>query len=107
MSQIFKAHVNNDILICLFDNICVKMNNYYFFNTNAFKKGVFNNKIQEFLIACKPFYHSSKQKYLDNKLTYNSFTTVLRQICKFNQISFTSKIKYDKSNYEIQYFVYI
>jgi len=30
----------------------------------------------------------------------------LRQICKYNHLPFTSKIKYDKSNYEINYYIY-
>ena len=46
-------------------------------------------------------------KYLDKKLTYNSFTTILRQICNYNKITYTSQIKYDKSSYEITYYIYI
>ena len=36
------------------------------------------------------YYHNSKKKYLERKLTYNSFTTVLRQICNFNNITYTT-----------------
>ena len=60
-----------------------------------------------FLIEeCKPYYHLSKRKYLEKKVTYNSFTTVLRQICNYNKIIYTSQIKYDKSKYEIVYYIY-
>ena len=106
-SQIFKTNVPNELFFNLLDSICMKNDKHYTFNANAFKKGVFNNKIQEFLNSCVPYYHVSKQKYLEKKLTYNTFTTVLRQICNFNKIIYTSQIKYDKSSYEITYYIYI
>ena len=62
--------------------------------------------IQKFLLDCNKYYHISKKKYLEKKLTYNTFTTVLRQICNFNKITHTSQIKYDKSNYDIFYYIY-
>ena len=106
MSQIFKQKIPNSILFDLLEKICVKTNNYYFVNNISFKKAVYNEDILSFLDECKSYYHISKHKYLNSQATYNSFTTILRQICKFNKISFTSKIKYDKSSYEIQYYVY-
>jgi len=106
-SQIFKKKVPNELFFTLLDSICLKNEKHYTFNFNAFKKGVFNEKIQQFLIECLSYYHISKQKYLEKKLTYNSFTTVLRQICNYNKITYTSQIKYDKSSYEITYYIYI
>ena len=105
MSQIFKKSIPNNILFDLLDTICVKQNMCYVFNLDAYKKGIYNEKFQSFLDTCKPYYHISKRKYLEKKLTYNSFTTVLRQICKFNKITYTTQIKYDKSNYDIYYYI--
>jgi hypothetical protein len=104
--QIFKNNVPNENLFSLLEAICIKTDKCYIFNTNSFKKGVFNDSLLEFINECKPYYHLSKQKYLEKKLTYNTFTTILRQICNFNNINYTSQIKYDKSNYEIIYYVY-
>ena len=106
-SQIFKKKVPNELFFTLLDSICLKNEKHYTFNSNAFKKGAFNEKIEHFLKECLPYYHISKKKYLEKKITYNSFTTVLRQICNYNKITYTSQIKYDKSNYEITYYVYI
>ena len=106
MCHIFINQVPTNMLIELLQNISVKHNNKFIFNKNAYKKGIFDNSIQEFIINCKPYYHISKQKYLDKKLTYNVINTIIRQICKFNNITFTSKIQYDKSNYEIIYYIY-
>jgi hypothetical protein len=75
--------------------------------TLLFKRGVYKESIQKFINECTPYYHLSKRKYLEKKLTFNSFTTILRQICNFNKISYTSQIKYDKSNYCIEYYIYI
>ena len=105
-SQIFKKPVPTELLFSLLENICVKQNKHYVFNNISFKKGVFNNDISTFIEECKPYYHLSKQKYIDKKLTYNSFTTILRQICKCNNITYTYQIKYEKSGYDIIYDVY-
>jgi len=105
-TQIFKKMVPSELLYSLLDEVCVKNEKYYIFNNNSFKKAIFNNKIADFIEKCKPFYHISKQKYLERKLTYNSFTTILRQICNFNKIIHTSQIKYDKSTYDIFYYIY-
>lgn len=105
-NQIFKKNVPNELLFTLLNSICSKNDKYYVFNNEAFKRGVFQESIQPFLTDCNKYYHISKKKYLERKLTYNTFTTVLRQICNFNSITYTSQIKYDKSNYDIIYYIY-
>jgi hypothetical protein len=105
-SQIFKNTVPNELLISLLDEIAVKTEKCFVFNNNSYKKGIFNDTIPTFLEKCKPYYHISKRKYLERKINYNSFITILRQICNFNKITYTSQIKYDKSNYDIVYYIY-
>ena len=106
-AQIFKKNIPNDLFFNLLNDICVKTEKYYVFNKNSYKKGVYNETLQKFLNDCSPYYHISKRKYLERKLSYNMFTTILRQICNFNKITYTSQIKYDKSEYEIIYYVYL
>jgi hypothetical protein len=106
-NQTFKKPFPKELLLELLENICIKTDKYYIINHDAYKKGVFNDSIVGFLEKCKPFYHLSKQKYLERKLTYNSFTTIVRQICNFNKITYTSQIKYNKSDYNIVYYVYL
>ena len=105
-TQIFKNNVPNNILFELLDKICPKNEKHYTLNHDSFKKGIYTQDIQNFLLLCTPYYHISKRKYLERKLTYNNFTTVLRQICNFNRITYTSQIKYDKSSYDILYYIY-
>ena len=105
-SQIFKQPIPNNLLFDLLDKICLKNNKHYIFNSDSYKKGVFNEEIQKFIELCKPYYFISKRKYLDKKLSYNSFVTILRQVCNFNKIVYASQIIYDKSSYNIVYYIY-
>lgn len=105
-SQIFKKQIPNEILFTLLENICNKNEKYYILNSISFKKGLYSDSISNFLELCKPFYYNSKKKYLERKMTYNMFTTVIRQICNFNNIKYTTQIKYDKSVYDIIYIIY-
>ena len=63
------------------------------------------NHIQSFYDKLLEYYHVSKQYYVTRKMTYKSFITVLRQLCKYFGLTYSSQIKYIKSNYEIIYHI--
>lgn len=105
--QIIKKDIPSDILINLLNNITKKQNNYYLINKISFKKAEYLNLLENFTSSLKEFYFASKLFYLDRKCTYSSFLTLVRHICKNNNISYISKIVYDKSSYEIIYYIYI
>lgn len=105
-SQIFKHKIPSNILFDLLDKICMKNDKYYTLNSDAFKKGVYKEEIPKFFEDCKPYYYLSKRKYLEKKIAYNAFTTIVRQICNFIKITYTSQIVYNKSVYDIVYYVY-
>ena len=105
-SQIFKNKIPNELLFALIEENAIKNDKCYVINNNSYKKGMFNESIPKFLEECKPYYHISKLKYLERKINYNFFITILRQICNFNKITYTSQIKYDKSQYDIIYYIY-
>lgn len=106
LKQIFKENIPPAILFELFEKICLKTDKYYFVDQNAFKKMHFHNLKEDFVKDITPYYHTSKQFYVDRKMTYNSFTNIVRQICKSNAIMFNSQLKYNESKYTIDYFVY-
>ena len=106
-NQTFKKNIPSETLFELLDSICLKNEKHYTLTIESFKKGVFKDVVQKFIEFCKPYYHISKQKYLERKLTYNSFATIIRQICNANKITYTSQIKYDKSAYNIVYYIYL
>jgi hypothetical protein len=105
-SQIFRKNVPSDILFELLDKICFKTDKYYLIDMNAFRKLIFHNYHTEFCEKLKEYYNLSKLFYLERKMVYNSFTNIVRQICKLNNIMFTSQIKYNESKYNIDFFIY-
>ena len=105
--QIFKQVFPLELLLTFLDKFSCKVNNCYIITNDVYKKAVYNNMLTDFLNECKPYYHTSKIKYIEKKQNYNSFNTIVRQICKVNTINFVSKIKYDKSSYSIIYYIYI
>jgi len=107
LKQIFKKEIPAQLLYDLCEKICLKTNNYYVIDTNAYKKMLFHKYHTEFIEELMNYYHSSKRYYIQRELTYNSFTTIIRQICKSNLIQFTSQIKYNSSKYNIDYFIYL
>jgi hypothetical protein len=107
MKQIFIKSVPNEILFGILETICLKTSRYYFIDLNSYRKFLYQDLHLEFIEKIRPFYHTSKWEYLDRRMTYNSFTNLIRQICKHNHVAFTSKINYNKSDYNIDYYVYI
>jgi len=102
-TQIFKTVPPISLLVNLFEIICIKEGSAFILTNDGFKKGVFHNLIQPFLTSCMEHYHISKRFYLERKIAYNSFLTVIRQFCNLHNIPFSSQIKYDKSSYNIVY----
>ena len=103
--QIFKTKIDATELFALLDKICSKNDNCYVINNAAFKRGMFTGDIVKFVELCKPHYHISKLYYLERKTNYKNFITILRQICNSNIIAYVSKIIYDKSTYDIVYYI--
>lgn len=105
-SQIFKKKMSKDILFDLLEKCGTKKKNSYIFSKSNFKKAQFDNLIEPFCTLLKEYYHKSKIKYIERKINFKSFITIIRQICKSIHIPFSSKIVYDKSNYEIVYTIF-
>jgi hypothetical protein len=104
--QIFKRPITTEGLFNLLDTIGTKKDNFYIISNDVYKRGLLLGEIAAFFEKCRPHYFLSKQKYLDKKLTYRSFLTVVRQICNYNKTKYTSQIMYDKSQYQIVYYIY-
>ena len=103
-----KKDFNNKILTDFLQNTSLYNNekNCFVFNNESYKKGQLNNYIDNFLLLVKDYYIKSKQIYLERAINYKRFLTIIRQICKSQNICIEIKIKYIKSTYEIIYFIY-
>jgi len=106
MTQIFRKLIPPKVMFELLEQVCLKTEKYYFIDINAYKKIMFHKFHLDFIEKIRDYYYQSKTFYVDRKFTYNSCVNIIRQICKNNNITFTSEIKYNESKYNIDYFVY-
>jgi hypothetical protein len=105
--QLFCKPIDIQELRLFLNKISYEINGGYLIGYHAYKKLVFHDLQTEFCELFKPYYHKSKQYYIDRKINYKSFTTVMRQICKYNSIKLTSRVRYIESNYTNEYTIYI
>jgi hypothetical protein len=106
VNQIFKNPVPTRILFDLLDKICLKTDKYYHLDMNAYRKLLFHNYHTTFCETIKEYYFLGKQFYVTREITYKSFTNIIRQICKRNVILYTSLMRYNESNYNIDFCIY-
>tara|TARA_B110001452_G_C15238339_1_gene428760 strand:- start:373 stop:705 length:333 start_codon:yes stop_codon:yes gene_type:complete len=102
---IFKKDLSSNILYDFLKINCIIENEYLVLNKLIFKKYEYNNIIQEFYDILKLYYRKSKIFYLEREISYNNLLTVIRQICRFKNINYFSKIKYDRNKYNIIYYI--
>jgi hypothetical protein len=106
LKQIVKVPIPNSLLFDLLDKTTLKTDKYYLVDINCYKKILFHKYHEPFLKRLRKHYYYSKLYYLDREFNYASFTNIVRQICKSNNIAFESKIIYHESTYTIDYFIY-
>ncbi len=104
--QIFRRPIPVEWMMGLLEKICLKTDKYYLIDANAYKVLLYNKYHEEFLESIIDYYHASKAYYVTREFTYKSFTNIIRQICKSHAIMYSSAMKYDKSKYNIDFFVY-
>jgi hypothetical protein len=106
ISQIFKQRVEKEILFNFLDKIASKGETKYIFDNTSYKRSVFLDILKPFLDDVRPYYHVSKQAYVDKKHSFKMLSTIIRQICRLHGIYYKQEIKYAKSTYEIVYHIY-
>lgn len=104
--QIFRQNIPSEYLFNLLEQICLKTEHYYVVDYNSYRKLLFYNLDEKLSSDMMEYYHLSKQFYVTRKMTYKSFTNIIRHICKNINVVFTSQMKYNESNYSIVYYIY-
>jgi len=105
LNYLFLKQVPIELLMELLEKICIKTDRFYLIDMNAYRKMIFYHLHEPFCVELTPYYHLSKRYYLTREMTYNSFTNIVRQICKSNIHHFYTELKYDYSVYTILYFI--
>lgn len=106
MSQTFKSNIDKNILFEFLEKNCDKTDKYYIFNMTSYKRGELNESNDAFVESLRQYYHKAKLFYLERKRTYSGICTIIRQICKYHAVLFSTKVIYSKSKYNIPYFIY-
>ena len=79
----------------------------YFIITNAeYKRSQLQKVLPSFLKQMHDYYLPSKRHYINTSMSYYKMMTIVRQMCNANAIRYERKMKYDKSTYEIIYYIY-
>ena len=106
-SQIFKIIPPKNIIYKFLEKNANLDNEYYIFSKANFKSAIIKNEIGPLLTTLRPYYYISKLNYITKPQNFKTFCTILRQICKINNIPIESYIKYIKSEYFINYKILI
>jgi len=104
-SQLFKVPVPYKVLGDFLDNHCEYEGKFHVFSKVCFRKALYHDRIKSFCQDLSKYYHISKKYYVDRDMNYRRFTTVLRQLCKLHTLPYTSNIVYNKSKYDILYYI--
>lgn len=99
----FREPIPPTILTNLLNELCVINNKCFIMDMPTYHKGIHKGLIQKFMEDCRPYYTPSKQFYATNELTYKSFLTVVRHVCKINSIEYSHHIQYCHSIYQTIY----
>lgn len=106
LKYIFRKHIPIETLYHILDRICVKTDKYYLIDFNAFRLLQFHELYPDFSKNIIEAYKPSKQYFVTRTLTYNSFITIVRHICRVNHVHFDTKFNYQHSQYNIDYYIY-
>lgn len=104
-SQIFKSNIERELVISFLEDYAEQNDRFFIFSKTSFRQAEFHNAIEPLCEKIKAYYHTSKQYYLNRKLNFSKFITILRQLCKSSGISYTSRIVYVNSSYNIIYYI--
>lgn len=106
LKYLFRSHIPIEYLYDVLEKICVKNEKYYIIDFNSYRLLQFHDLYTDFSERIIQAYKPSKQKYVTRTLTYNSFVTIVRHICRINGIPFDTKFNYQYSLYNIDYYIY-
>jgi len=106
MSQVFKLQPSFEFLQEILD-FAIKENNYHVIDFITYKKIVFHNFQEEWLDKLLNHYHISKQFYITRKFSFQSFITIIRQLCKYFDIKYDYIYDKNQSYQYLKYRLYI
>ncbi len=105
--QLFKLMPPIDIFYKFLDSNFEYENNMYKITGIFFNKCIYKNTLKDFCEKISPFYHNSKQNFINVNNDYAKFSTVIRHLSKLYDFEYKKNIKYNNSSYDIEYNIII
>ena len=102
-NQIIKPGMPVSLLCNFIKTHFAKRDQHYIIDKVGYKKMTMFNRLAPFLTILEKYYHSSKKFYIQRLMDYKNFITIMRQLCKYHNIAFISKIQYCYSEYNMEY----
>lgn len=90
-------HLYN-ITITLFEKISYKSYIYYLIDINSYKKLLYNSLYEDFFAELKQYYTLVNQLYINREISFHSFITIIKHICRVLQWEI---IEYSRKVYHI------
>jgi hypothetical protein len=106
-NQLFKTIIDPVILWNFIKDNGEEKETCYLFNKSLYKKAVFRNTIQPFIQSLEGYYYDSKKHYIQRKMDYIKFITIIRQLCNSISVKYDTQLVYNKSTYEIVYSIFM
>lgn len=112
--KLFKTKIPTELFYNFIKKIAYKIPNYnyYLIDVSAYKKATYCDEhqttpslLQQFCNDLIPYYCKDKHFFLMRKMSYNNLNTILRQVCRHNNIECKPTRKYDKSKTQIVYYI--
>jgi hypothetical protein len=114
LQKLFKSIVPTELFYNFIKKIAYKLpnSNHYLIDISAYKKAIYCDEyqptpslLQEFCNDLIPYYCNDKRFFITRKMSYNNLNTIIRQVCRHNNIECNPARKYDKSKTKIVYYI--
>lgn len=116
LKNVFIEKIPLKFLFELLDKICSSMEGrgveqgiriYYYISDYEYRKMVFDGLHIDFLKSIQSYYSPFFSRYYEREFTYNSFKTIVRQICKIHGIRHEKQNTVLHSEITVSYYIYI
>lgn len=98
-NQLFRMVPDHKVIFSALDEVCYRDEPMFIVDDVAFKRLKYDDRIFNLYTYLRPYYHLSKQKYLDGSVSLKGLLTVLRQLCNLFCIQYVSKVVYRNGTY--------
>ena len=106
-NHLFRAVPERDVIFGYLDEVCHRDNELFVVDDTAYKRMRYDDRIVRLYEYLRPFYHVSKQKYLDEIALATVSLLSCDNYAKQYHIQFRSKVVYRNGSYDNTLVIYL